>query len=37
MYKIFEYWENIIKKYKINLIVSYGAGWDFTQAIIYNS
>ena len=25
--KSFEYWENIIKKYKINLIVSYGAGW----------
>ena len=26
MYKIFEYWENIIKKYKVNLI-SYGGYW----------
>jgi hypothetical protein len=25
--KSFEYWENIINKYKINLIISYGAGW----------
>lgn len=33
--KAFEYWENIIKKNKINLIISYGAGWGLHSRPLY--